>query len=331
MLMIVAGHVVLRHKAPYAITDSDEIIKLFCMSFFSVAVNSFILITGYFGLFFKKERFIRLIFQTFFYSAILLLVSILIGWHQFNPYKDLFALMPVLTKQYWFITCYVVLYIISPWLNEWIKSLDRKTYLQILGMGFVIIYVWPTFSYLFNTGQFIGDSGYGIINFSYLYLLGRFLNLHLTDSHSSSRYFFGYLISAFSLFVCQYSLSWILGFEFTSWLSYNTIFILFGSVCLFMTFKELDFSSRLINYWAKPCLAVYLIHLNPYIWGGFCDYIGISHFHGFSFILVISLLPFVVYLMCSFIEILRIYFLGGLENWVVGKLSNALPYSIETH
>ena len=74
------------------------------MSLFSVAVNTFVLISGYFGIVFKKERFVKLIMQTFFYSVLLLFVSILLGWHTFDIRKDVFAFMPILTKQYWFIT-----------------------------------------------------------------------------------------------------------------------------------------------------------------------------------------------------------------------------------
>lgn len=317
MMMIVAGHIVLYHKTTYAIDGTDEIIKLFCMSFFSMAVNTFVLISGYFGIHFKKERFIQLIIQTFAYSVILLIVSVVIGWHNFNLKKDIFAFLPILTKQYWFVTCYVVLYVISPWLNRWISSLDTKDYKRFLMLGFAIIYVWPTFSFLFNTSQFIGDCGYGIINFCYLYMLGRFLNLHYDDRHSSIQYFWSFFLAGMILFLCQYSLSWILGFEFTSWISYNTVFILVGSVCLLLAFKNMKFSSSKINYWAKPCLAVYLIHMSPYIWDGFCNAIDIPGFHGYNFILLVLLLPIVVYIVCASIEICRGIIMRPLEKTLV--------------
>lgn len=317
MLMIVAGHVILYHKTIFSIDSLDEIIKLLCLSLFSVAVNTFVLISGYFGLFYKKERLIRLIIQTFTYSVILLIISVIIGWHTFNLSKDLFALLPIFSKQYWFITCYVVLYIISPWLNRWIAALNTKDYKRFLILGFIIIYLWPTFSFLFNTSQFVGDCGYGIINFSYLYLLGRFLNLHYEDIHSAVQYFGGYFLSAIILFICQYSLSWILGFEFTSWISYNTVFILAGSICLLLAFKNIHFSSSIVNYWAKPCLAVYLIHMNPYIWDHFCKSIGLSEINGLRYLLLIILLPVIIYIVCAMVEICRLRIMSPIENRIL--------------
>ena len=323
MLMIIAGHIVLYHKTKYDIYEADEIIKLLCMSFFSVAVNTFILISGYFGILFKKERLIQLIIQTFTYSILLLLLSIAIGWHNLNIKKDIFAFFPILSKQYWFVTSYVVLYIISPWLNRWIGTLDKKDYKRLLILGFAIIYLWPTFSFLFNTRQFIGDCGYGIINFSYLYMLGRFFNLHYKDIHSSTQYLGGYFLSAIILFICQYSLSWILGFEFTSWISYNTVFILAGSVNLLLAFKNIHFTSNIVNYWAKPCLAVYLIHMSPYIWNGFCSAIGVPEFQGLNFIFLVLLLPIIIYFVCSSIEIGRGIIMKPLERGLISIINSS--------
>ena len=317
MILIVMGHIILVHGEASDLTDGDEIIKLFGLSFTSVATNTFVLISGYFGLNFKIDRFIRLVFQTLFYSIVLLFVSILIGWHTFDFKKDIFAFFPILTKQYWFVTCYIILYVISPWLNLLIKQMDKKMYLQSLIIGFVIIYLWPTFSYLFNTAQFIGDSGYGIVNFSFLYILGRYLNIHHRQKHSSTFYFSLYIICCISLFICQYSLSLIFGFEFTSWISYNTVFILIGALCLFEVFRKVKLQSKIINYLAKPCLAVYLIHLNPYIWKSFCRTIGVSNYHGISYVLLLLLLPIFIYVICAIIDHCRIKTTNKLEETII--------------
>ncbi len=311
------------HKKGQELTNSIEIIRLFCLSFTSVAVNTFVIISGYFGINYKIERFIKLILQTFFYSACLLLVSSAIGWHTFDIKKDIFSFFPILTKQYWFVTSYVVLYVISPWLNLSIKNVDKKTYKQILIVGFIIIYVWPTFSYLFNTAQFIGDSGFGIVNFSYLYLLGRYLNMHYVQNHTSAFYFRGYILTGITLFICQYSLSWILGFEFTSWISYNTVFIFTGAIFLFLTFSNLNIQSNIINYWAQPCLAVYLIHLNPYVWKGVCETIGVRSFYGFQYLFLLMILPNIVYIVCAIIEIARLKIMIGIENKIVSIFTSS--------
>lgn len=320
MLMIIAGHVMMNHKTQYSLTDIDEIIKLFFRGAFCVAVNAYVLISGYFGIRFKKDRLIHLIIQTFFYSSIFLIIAVLLGWHTVNPRTDFFAFIPILTKQYWFVTCYVVLYVISPWLNIWVDSFDRFSYKKFLVVGFFIVYVWPTFSYLINAPQFIGDAGYGIVNFVYLYMLGRYFRLYYIRRHKSMYYWGGYILSSMTLFLCQYSLSWFLGFEFTSWISYNTFFIFVGSICLFMAFLKMSFQSSIINFWARPCLAVYLIHMAPFVLEKFCTAVGVQNYHGLSCLVLIFILPVAVYLVCAAIEICRLFVFGSVENKFVSFL-----------
>lgn len=320
MLMIIAGHVMMNHKIQYSLTDIDEFINLFFRGAFCVAVNAFVLISGFFGIIFKKDRLARLIFQTFFYSSTFMIIAVLLGWHTVNPRTDFFAFIPILTKQYWFVTCYVILYIISPWLNIWVDNLERTDFRRFLFVGLLIVYVWPTFNYLINAPQFIGDAGYGIVNFVYLYMLGRYFRLYYTCRHTSMYYWGGYILSSMALFLCQYGLSWLLGFEFTSWISYNTVFCFLGSVCLFMAFKKMSFHSTIVNYWAKTCLAVYLIHMSPYIFNQLCLTVGLQDYHGFSYLLLIFALPILIYLICAIIEILRFQLLGCIENKIVSFL-----------
>jgi len=318
MVMIITGHVSVHHENPYVLTNGEEIFKLFLWGMICVSVNTFILISGYFGIQFKKDRLLRLIIQTMFYSIVFMIIAIIFGWRTFNARMDLFALLPIITKQYWFVTCYVVLYILSPWINIWVGSLNVNMYRRFLLTGFLIVYLWPTFNYLINAPQFIRDAGYGIVNFIYLYMLGRYIHLYYEEKHSSFFYGCGYLISTIILFICQYSLSWLLGFEFTSWLSYNTLFCLISSVCLFMAFKNLSFYSAKINYWAKPCLAVYLIHMAPNILSVICCiYIGVQDYHGYSWFCLILTLPTIIYFASALVEIGRRKILGSVEDKII--------------
>jgi len=317
MLMIIAGHVMIMHETQFSLTNSDEIIDLLFRGTFCVAVNAFILISGFFGVQFKKERLFHLVIQTFFYSAMFMIMAVLLGWHIFNPRKDFFAFLPILTKQYWFVTCYVVLYIISPWLNIWVDSLERLIYKKFLVVGFFIVYLWPTCSFLINSPRFINDSGYGIVNFIYLYMLGRYIRLYFVNRYTLKFYWGGYILSSLALFLCQYGLSWLLGFEFTSWLSYNTLFCFMGSVCLFMAFKNISFRSSIVNYWAKPCLAVYLIHMAPFVLGKFCIVVGLQDYHGLSYLVLIFILPVAVYLACAAFEICRLFVFGIIEKKII--------------
>lgn len=323
MLLIIAGHICKEHHEIYSLENTDYLINRFSKSFISNAVNTFILISGYFGIKFKLQRLIKLDLQTIFYSVTLLIVTLLIGWHELNPIKDFLLFIPIFSKHYWFITVYFVLYLISPILNRFVEKISQDSYKSILILGLILIYVWPTFSFLFNSDQFINDGGYGIINFVYLYLLGRYIKLYYVDNRSAGFYFTMYGITSISLFACQILLTYVLGFDFSSFFCYNTIFILFSAIFLFLGFKNLHFKSKAINLIAAPCLSVYLIHEHKYVWSNICSTIGIEHFHGINYILLLLIFPFIVYSVCFIIDFVRRIIFDKIENLITTKVEKS--------
>lgn len=84
-----------------------------------------------------------------------------------------------------------------------------------------------------------------------------------------------------------------------------------------MGFKELSLHSSIVNYWAKPCLAVYLIHMAPYVLEKFCTVVGVQDYHGLSYLVLLFILPVAVYLVCVAIEICRLFVFGSIENKVI--------------
>lgn len=317
MLMIIGGHVIMVHRTVSNTQSLDFVMSLFLQGTFAVAVNVFILISGYYGIKFKWQKLLKIEIRTWFYSVFLLGISCLLGWHSLNFKDDFLLFFPILSKQYWFVTCYVILFLISPLLNQWAMSWDKKKYERILITGFLLIYLWPTMSFLFNAAQFIDDAGYGIVNFIYLYMLGEYLHYYSDGKGSILKYWIGFVGSTLLLFLLQYGLSYILGFEFSSWMSYNTVFVFGGALCLFLAFRNMQFFSAFVNVCAKPCLAVYLIHLHPRIWYDFCEMIDVASFHGWRYLLLIIFLPILIYVTCGFVDCIRNLSLGWGEDGLV--------------
>lgn len=84
----------------------------------------------------------------------------------------------------------------------------------------------------------------------------------------------------------------------------------------------MNFQSNFVNILAKPCLAVYLIHLHPYVWSNFCNNINVQDYYGVSFILLILLLPMLVYLLCAGIEFLRLLIMQNFEEYITNLIIN---------
>ena len=141
MMMIIALHILGKGKF---ITNSKNtdlwqlayIIEMFCI----VAVNCYVLITGYFSIDskFKWKKVLKIWGLVLFYSISIYLVLILIGVRQFNTSECIKAFFPILTKEYWFVNCYLLLYILSPFLNKFIKSLEKKEFQRLLVILLVV-------------------------------------------------------------------------------------------------------------------------------------------------------------------------------------------------
>lgn len=305
MLFIICGHIVMVHEYG-EFEDSSwyigQVVRPFCM----VAVNVFVLISGYFGIKLNTKKLWKLNWMVTFYCVVFLLMGYAMGFHGFEARKDWMQLVPVVTKQYWFITVYFALCLVSPFLNKMVEVLEKEMYKKLLLTCFALFVVLPTFAVILNFKTITLDSGYGLINFMFLYLLGRYLRLHFTPTWSKYKYLLAYFCSMSIMAAFQILYSKLLGFDFDALISYDTLFTFTGAVCLFLYFQQLRFTSKLINALAAPCLAVYVIHINPIIFHPlFEDVLKVKGYNGVSYIAELIVLPFVIYAVCAAIEILR--------------------------
>jgi hypothetical protein len=90
---------------------------------------------------------------------------------------------------------------------------------------------------------------------------------------------------------------------------YDNPLVIMEGVCLIFAFQKWHFQSKLINWLAASCFAVYIIHFNPYLFGYYLKgarviremYTGI----GYPFFILLYLVA--VYLICVLIDQLRIF------------------------
>lgn len=85
MLFIVLGHLIMAHND---VGVGEYMVSHIIRPFSVVAVNIFVMISGYFGIKFKLERLIKLCTQTWFYSVGAFLVVVVLGLHVIDYKKD---------------------------------------------------------------------------------------------------------------------------------------------------------------------------------------------------------------------------------------------------
>ena len=104
----------------------------------NVGVSCFLLISGYFGIKLKADKFIYLIYITTLYTV---LSSIICHSSGFDIIKSL-VVVPIYGN--WFISCYLILMLLSPFIDRLIKSLSEFEFKILISILFIVSSFLPT-------------------------------------------------------------------------------------------------------------------------------------------------------------------------------------------
>lgn len=205
---------------------------------------------------------------------------------------------------WWFIQTYVFLCLISPLLNDAIGVFSKKRFVQVL---FLLSVLNIYFGFMWNNE--LNPSGYNLMNFIYLYMIGRFIQLYLPiEKVNKSRYKFLFIYLVMSLLIGTFALFNVFVLKsdvaiFRTWV-YNNPLIIISSIAFFCFFLIIKIQSKKINWLASSALAIYLIHENSYLSKylyGFIGTIGKSPFiiqSSFFQIVVIIFISLSVVIIC---------------------------------
>ena len=137
----------------------------------TVAVNCFVMISGYFLIQKRNLRWngiIKIWAQTLFYSIVFLGISFLVeGKIGVNCLVN--GLLPIFRRQYWFIGIYIGLMFVAPFLSRLAQSLNKREYLILLGILFIM-----NFQYLY--GEIYGGWD-TLLWFIFLYFVAGYILL----------------------------------------------------------------------------------------------------------------------------------------------------------
>ena len=183
MLMVPMVHVIgqggiLTAAAPFSMQYESA---WMLMSFLLVAVNCFILITGYvyYG---KQTRYYRLAtlwIEVLFYSIIIMVIIYFMFPADFSLESVWKGILPTFYtngqfSRYWFFTAYAGMFLISPFINMALEHFDKKQDLAVFLSLFVAFSLLPTV--LSQDMAFNLNQGYSVLWFVVLYYTGGLLN-----------------------------------------------------------------------------------------------------------------------------------------------------------
>lgn len=153
MLMIVAHYYVVNSglmnciDAQTSLGIQDYFLLLFGWAG-KTGINCFVLITGYFmcTLNITKKKFFKLLGEVYFYKIIIWCIFFFSGYEVFSVKSFLKMLFPFFTVADNFVACFLLFYLLIPFLNKLICSLTEKEHFWLMVWCIGVYVLLPSFA-----------------------------------------------------------------------------------------------------------------------------------------------------------------------------------------
>lgn len=334
MIMIIAHHISVHGKIINIYSLDSFSINKFWIYFIRIGgklgVNLFILLSGYFLINQKKlkvSKVLKFWLQVFFYSLIIYSIFVIFTDMKFGLVRFFTVLLPISFREWWFASTYFILYLISPYINLFLTKLSKTNYKKLLILTTIMWCIIPTF---IHTNLESND----LIWFMYLYSIAGYIKLYKDDikvnvSKCFIIAFITYIITTLiCIFIGYLSLKYKFFYKYIFYeIGMRSIPELLMTICIFLGFKSMDIKyNKVINVIASSTFGIYLIHdhdfVRPYLW--------INLFKVSKYYNSIYLIPYIifiilsVFIVCSIIELIRIYLFEKQYMKLVNKFSTKL-------
>ncbi len=246
-----------------------------------VAVNVYMLISGYFlsDSSFKLSRLLSLLLQVLTYSVIVGLIAAFTGLvpaRELTTYYFVQLLFPVSMGHYWFMTAYVFMYLLLPFIDSGVKSFSKKQFQLAL---FMLLFVFCMMKSILPLRLDMDAMGYDCLWYLCVFLTAAYIRrFGITFLQKNSRGILLYVIAVFLIFGGTMGLHYVyvktgsLGLLLKICLEYNHVLPFLASVGLFTAFLQWKPKGKIagaICRMAPYTLGVYLLHENlglRYVW-----------------------------------------------------------------
>lgn len=315
MLLIVAHHLVVNSGITVNVflnpLSAKSIFLLLLGGWGKMGINCFVLITGYFMCKSKitAKKFCKLLFEIEFYKIAVYLIFVISGYIDFTFKGMLKAVLPFTSIAQNFVGCFLVFYILIPFLNILIRNMTEKQHMYLmLLLGFVYVILGTVFG--------AGIQFNYITWFIVLYVFASYISLYPKKIFNNTifwciAFLSSFVLSAISIVALNY-----LDAKYNFLTAYflmadsNKIMAFVTGFCGFMFFKNANIrSSKIINTIAASSFGVLLIHSNSqemrkWLW---MDTLKIAEAYNSNFLIVYAVLSvIVIYIVCTLLDYLRI-------------------------
>lgn len=242
-----------------------------------VAVNVYMIISGYFLVesAFKPSRAAELVCQVLFYSVLVPVVLMALGVlspGEVTINRILENILPVQMNHYWFITAYLIMYLLQPVLSTAAKTLKKE---QLRSTILALLFFFSVSKSVLPVELAVDRKGYDALWFICVFLVAAYMRLYglpfFAEKGSVRRGIccylagcagiYGIMLAVRAVYLRTGSLDHFIGSTY----HYNHVLNLFAAVALFYAFYHMKINengrfARLICRVAPHTLGVYLLH-----------------------------------------------------------------------
>ncbi|MGY0037222.1 acyltransferase family protein [Pedobacter sp. NJ-S-72] len=326
MIMIVCHHFLMRGRGLHLLYTSesthindDALHGLFIDSFLIMTVNCFIFISGYYGIKLRVKTVLSLLVQAITYSIGIDIIFSLFNGEAISFDIFLNGFLSVPNGQWWFITTYFFLYLLSPFLNLAKRHLSKFQFLYILGVLTVINFI---IGFTLDPTPLGVLNGYSLFSFICIYFYGQAFSTYLNFEKGKLFYLSLYVICSLLIFGMFFmSLKYIgVGLAWRAFF-YNNPLVLISAISFFFFFKNLKISYKIISFFSSSVLAIYLIHEHPRSADFLTDHLNTlaTNYKIGSVYITLFLIAVLLFLCGTLIEKLRVLVTEPFLNYLITK------------
>lgn len=299
------------------------------------AVNIFMLISGYFLISssFKIGRLVEIILQTIVYSAggfVLFLVSGEFSLEGMSVYDLLQYFIPIHMETYWFMSAYVIIYLLLPLTTRGVHAMLEK---QLQGVILFLLLFECMLKSVLPVRLTMDSRGYSFLWYLTLFLVGARVRLYgFKVVKDAKRGWLVFIVSSVLILVEIFILSQIqlrtgrLKEMTTVSLEYNHILVFLSGLGIFAAFLHAkpvgQKFGKVVSFLSSYCLGVYLLQESPvmrYLWQ---DWFGLREAMELPiYVFVIRVLGavLVMFALGICVDALRTALFRGVKNLACGK------------
>ena len=210
------------------------------------------------------------------------------------------SVMPVMNREYWYMTAYFGMVVLMPFLNAGIQKASMKTLSLVLSGVLVFYCILPTYMdvSVFNLG-----SGYSTIWLCVLYVAGGYLARLKKKPHP---------VITSAAFVITVLLTWFAKLnDVPGTFSYTSPTVVLAAVSLVLTFSQIRIKhkipQKIIGFVVPSTLGIFIIHVHTFVWENYVKDCAKQYATGNVFLLALMIVAIaaLIFVVCGAVDTAR--------------------------